>query len=41
MKTGVFLPEDGTRVSKHVGDGPLASALIKTVHLIGAINGEL
>jgi len=29
----------GTQVPKHVGDVYLTSALIKTVHLIGVING--
>jgi len=29
----------GTQVPKHVGDVYLTSALIKTVHLTGVING--
>jgi hypothetical protein len=35
------MPEDGTRVPKYSGDGPSTSVLIKTMHVIGAINGEL
>ena len=35
------LLEDGTLVWKHVGDDPFLFVLIKTMHLVGTMNGVL
>ena len=34
-----FLPEFGTLMPLQVGDAPVLFVLIKTVHLVGVING--